>query len=68
MLDALAGALQLDESERDYLFDLARAGSARPVNLARFVFLDPAAHLLHRNWSVSANTSVAILRTEAGRN
>jgi hypothetical protein len=38
------------------------------VNLARFVFLDPQARLLHPNWSDSANTSVSILRTEAGRN
>jgi transcriptional regulator with XRE-family HTH domain len=127
VLDALAAALQLDESERVYLLDLAKAASApatprrppkpavhelrpsiqrlldsmvgipafvrngrldilginamgralyslafeqpsRPVNLARFVFLDPRAHLLHPNWSDSANTSVAILRTEAGRN
>jgi transcriptional regulator with XRE-family HTH domain len=127
VLDALAGALQLDESERTYLFDLAKAASApntprrapkatvdevrpsiqrlldamveipafvrngrldilainamgcalysqafdsplRPVNLARFVFLDPRAHLLHPNWSDSANTSVSILRAEAGRN
>ena len=41
---------------------------ARPVNLARFVFLDPRAHWLHPNWSTSADTTVAILRTEAGRN
>jgi transcriptional regulator with XRE-family HTH domain len=124
VLNAVASALQLDESERVYLFDLARAAtkprrgrktlaqevrpsiqrlldsmvgipafvrngrldilaanqmaealysqafdtSARPVNLARFVFLDPRAYLLHPNWSASANTSVAILRTEAGRN
>jgi transcriptional regulator with XRE-family HTH domain len=27
VLDAIAGALQLDESEREYLFDLARAAS-----------------------------------------
>ena len=38
------------------------------MNLARFVFLDPRAHLLHPNWSDSARTTVAILRTEAGRN
>ena len=127
VLEALAAALQLDESERVYLFDLANAASGRatprrppkppvqklrpsiqrlldsmvgipafvrngsldilginpmgqalyslafeqpgrPVNLARFVFLDPRAHLLHPNWSDSANTSVSILRTEAGRN
>ncbi len=127
VLEALTTALQLDESERVYLVDLAKAASAsatprrppqpaaqklrpsiqrvldsmvgipafvrngrldilginemgkalyslafqqqsRPVNLARFVFLDPRAHLLHPNWSDSANTSVSILRTEAGRN
>ena len=127
VLDSLVAALQLDESERAYLFDLAKAASApstprgprkataqevrpsiqrlldamvgipafvrngrldvlavnamgralysqafdsptRPVNLARFVFLDPRAQLLHPAWSDSANTSVAILRTEAGRN
>ena len=127
VLDALARALQLDDSEQAHLFDLARTASApsrrrrqtrpptrelrpsiqrlldaivglpafvrdgrldvlginsmgralyslafeqpgRPVNLARFVFLDPRAHLLHPNWSDSARTTVAILRTEAGRN
>ncbi len=126
VLDALAAALRLDESERAYLFDLARAASApdrprrspkrgghelrpslqrlldsmvgipafvrngrldilgintmgealyslafaspmRPVNLARFVFLDPRAYVLHPNWALSANTTVSILRTEAGR-
>src|SRR4051794_5020197 len=127
VMDAVVGALQLDDSEQAYLFDLARAASApsrprrqprlpvrelrpsiqrlldsivglpafvrngrldvlgintigralyslafeqpgRPVNLARFVFLDPRAHLLHPNRSDSARTSVGILRTEAGRN
>ena len=127
VLDAVARALHLDDSEQAHLFDLARAASApsrqrrqprpptrelrpsiqrlldaivglpafvrngrldvlginsmgralyslafeqpaRPVNLARFVFLDPRAHLLHPNWSDSARTTVAILRTEAGRN
>ncbi|HEY5981737.1 MAG TPA: helix-turn-helix transcriptional regulator [Microlunatus sp.] len=127
VLGAVARALQLDESERVYLFDLARAAGGqdrarqqrrpprqevrpsvqrlldsmgeipafvrngrldvlasnallralyvdafdttkRPVNLARFVFLDPRAHLLHPDWSASADTSVSILRTEAGRN
>lgn len=127
VLDAISGALQLDESEHVYLTNLARAASSpntprkprraakqeirpsiqrlldsmagvpafvrngrldllatntmgmalyslafenpgRPVNLARFIFLDPRAHLLHPNWSDSANTSVSILRTEAGRN
>ncbi|GAB2580884.1 helix-turn-helix transcriptional regulator [Microlunatus antarcticus] len=126
VLDSLARGLRLDESERAYLFDLARSASAstaqrrparptvrelrpsigrlldamvgvpafvrngrldvlaintmgralysvayerpeRPVNLARFVFLDPRAHLLHPDWEASAATTVAILRTEAGR-
>lgn len=126
VLDAVALGLQLDESERAHLFDLARAASAspahrrpprptrrelrpsvqrlldamvgvpafvrdgrldvlaintmgralyslayerpeRPVNLARFVFLDPRAHLLHPDWDASARTTVAILRTQAGR-
>jgi transcriptional regulator with XRE-family HTH domain len=128
VLNALAAALRLDDSERSHLFDLAHTAQtrrprqphrstasaqvrpsiqrlvdglsataavfvrngrldilasnallralyvdafdnpARPVNLARFVFLDPRAHLLHPNWSTSADTTVAILRTEAGRN
>ena len=126
VLEALAAGLRLDESERAYLFDLARAASptgtrrrsrkppahelrpslqrlldsmvaipafirngrldvlginlmgralyslayetpTRPVNLARFVFLDPRAHLLHPDWAASANTTVSILRAEAGR-
>ena len=50
------------------LYNLAFERPGRPVNLARFVFLDPRAHLLHPNWSDSARTSVGILRTEAGRN
>lgn len=39
-----------------------------PPNLARFQFLDPAARRFHPNWDLAADTSVAILRTEAGRN
>ena len=134
VLDAVAGALQLDEAERVYLFDLARAANAtgrprngpgqrrrpqqrvRPVvqhildsmtttaafvrngrldilganplaralyspvfdsptrtskatppNLARFGFLDPAAQDFFPDYDKSCHTSVAILRTEAGR-
>ncbi|WP_027929119.1 helix-turn-helix transcriptional regulator [Amycolatopsis thermoflava] len=133
VLDAIAGALQLDEAERVYLFDLARTANAagrprnaaqrrrppqriRPVvqqildsmtttaafvrngrldilgtnllgralyspvfdsptrtsevappNLARFGFLDPAAHDYFPDYDASCHTSVAILRTEAGR-
>jgi transcriptional regulator with XRE-family HTH domain len=124
VLEALARALQLDEAERAYLFDLARAANttprarrrpaqqrirpgvqwlldsmtdapafvrngrldvlavnrlghalyspvfddpARPVNLARFAFLDPRATEFYPDWEGAANTTVALLRTEAGR-
>ena len=35
VLEALAGALQLDEAERAHLFDLARAANARPATRRR---------------------------------
>jgi transcriptional regulator with XRE-family HTH domain len=123
VLEAVARALQLDEAERIYLLDLARA--ARPtraprrrskarihprvqwmldsmtssaafvvngrmdvlainalgralyaplfdderpsVNIARFNFLDPRARDFYPDWEGAANTTVALLRTEAGR-
>ncbi|MEO6085439.1 MAG: helix-turn-helix transcriptional regulator [Umezawaea sp.] len=134
VLDAVANALQFDEAERVYLFDLARAANAAgrphsgagqrrrpaqrvrpgvqrildgmtttaafvrngrldilgtnllaralyspvfdsptrtseatPPNLARFGFLDPAARDYFPDYDKSCHTSVAILRTEAGR-
>ena len=123
VLEAVARALQLDEAERLYLFDLARAAKPsratrrrpkvsvqprvqwlldsmsssaaialngrmdvlaanslghalyapvfddprRPANIARFQFLDPRARAFHPDWSGAANTTVAILRGEAGR-
>jgi len=125
VLDAIAGALQLDEAERLHLLNLARAANtsparasrrrtphqirpavqlildgmadtpafvrngrldvlatnalgqalyapafaspARPVNLARFRFFDPAAREFYPDFSDSANTTVALLRAEAGR-
>ena len=45
------------------VFDTA----VRPVNLARFCFLDPRAGDLYPNWEDAADTSVNLLRTEAGR-
>jgi transcriptional regulator with XRE-family HTH domain len=41
--------------------------SGRPANLARFNFLDPRAREFYPNWDDAAHTSVALLRTEAGR-
>jgi transcriptional regulator with XRE-family HTH domain len=40
---------------------------ARPANLARFNFLDPRAEDFFPDWDDAANTTVALLRTEAGR-
>lgn len=41
---------------------------ARPVNAARFTFLDPAATEFYPDWDAVADQNVATLRTEAGRN
>jgi len=43
------------------------ADPARPANLARFCFLDPRSHELYPDWDDVANTTVALLRTEVGR-
>jgi transcriptional regulator with XRE-family HTH domain len=43
------------------------ADPARPVNIARFVFLNPRATDFFCDWGAIANDAVAILRTEAGR-
>jgi transcriptional regulator with XRE-family HTH domain len=124
VLEALARGLQLDDAEREHLFDLARAAhpavprrrrrsqqrvrpsiqrlldsitgapalvqngrldilaanplgralysemyvdSVRPINHARFIFLSPRARDFYRDWERAANDTVAILRTEAGR-
>lgn len=127
VLHAIAGALHLDDAEREHLFDLARAAGTssqhrrrrparnatvrpslqytldgftggpalirngrldiiaanslaralhvdayampeRPVNLARHAFLDRSrAELFYPDWDLAADTIVAILRAEAGR-
>jgi transcriptional regulator with XRE-family HTH domain len=61
-LDILA-ATQLGQALYAPVFE----DPARPANLARFCFLDPAARDFYPNWDDAANTSVALLRTEAGR-
>jgi transcriptional regulator with XRE-family HTH domain len=38
-----------------------------PANMARFCFLDPRAQDFYPTWEATADTTVAILRTEAGR-
>jgi transcriptional regulator with XRE-family HTH domain len=124
VLEAIAGALQLDEAERAHLFDLVRTVSAtraprrqpkqervrpmvqriidampdqpayvrngrldvlaanrlgaalytplfadtvRPVNVARFIFLNQRAGDFFLDWETMANDAVAILRAEVGR-
>src|SRR6185437_4793251 len=44
------------------------ADPQRPPNLARFTFLDRAARRFYPDWDQAAEITVAILRTEAGRN
>jgi transcriptional regulator with XRE-family HTH domain len=44
------------------------AGQPLPVNLARFLFLEPHAGDFYVDWDKTANDAVAILRGEAGRN
>jgi MmyB-like transcription regulator ligand binding domain len=39
----------------------------RPVNAARFTFLDPRARTFYRDWASDAHQIVALLRAEAGR-
>lgn len=39
----------------------------RPVNFARFVFLEPRALNFYRDWHDAATQTVALLRSEAGR-
>ena len=49
------------------LFSEMYAGPARPVNNARFVFLDPRAEAFYGEWERVAGECVAILRWAAGR-
>jgi len=49
------------------LFAPVFARPDRPVNLARFTFLNPDARTLWGNWTGVADDTVALLRTEAGR-
>jgi transcriptional regulator with XRE-family HTH domain len=49
------------------LFSELYAARARPVNNARFVFLDPRAEAFYGDWERVAGECVAILRWAAGR-
>ncbi|MEU9203442.1 helix-turn-helix transcriptional regulator [Streptomyces sp. NPDC048332] len=49
-------------------YDDVYATPRNQANLARFTFLDPAARRFYPDWELAADVTVAILRTEAGRN
>ena len=49
------------------LFAPAFDDPSRVANLARFNFLDDRSHDFYPDWAGAANTTVALLRTEAGR-
>ncbi|MBP0459371.1 helix-turn-helix transcriptional regulator [Streptomyces montanisoli] len=47
--------------------DVYASPATNQANLARFNFLDPASRRFYPDWDRAADVSVAILRTEAGR-
>ncbi|NJP64712.1 helix-turn-helix domain-containing protein [Streptomyces spiramenti] len=61
-MDLLAGNRLADAFYAD-----VHAGGNQ-ANLAYFTFLDPAARRFYPDWDQAADVTVAILRTEAGRN
>ena len=78
LLDAITGAPAWVRNERGDVLaanELGRAlyapmfaGPGRPVNTARFTFLDPAARTFFIDWAQTARDSVAILRAAAVAN
>jgi transcriptional regulator with XRE-family HTH domain len=77
LLDAMTGAAAFVRNGRLDIFSANRLGRAlyspvfedpaRPVNLARFVFLDRRAAEFYRDWDGIAHAAVGSLRAEAGR-
>jgi transcriptional regulator with XRE-family HTH domain len=77
ILDAMTGApafvrngrLDVLAANRLYyaLYSDMYADRARPANLARFAFLDARATDFYPDWERAANDTVALLRSEAGR-
>ena len=76
ILDAFTGAAAFVRNDRLDIVAANGLGEAlyapmfdrtiRPPNSARFVFLDPAARELYRNWDRAADDVVAVLRAAAG--
>jgi transcriptional regulator with XRE-family HTH domain len=77
-LDAMSGVPAYVRNGRRDILAANRLGYAlysqmyvdptRPANVARFIFLSPLARAFFIDWERAADDTVAILRTEAGRN
>jgi transcriptional regulator with XRE-family HTH domain len=77
LLDAMTTAAAFVRNGRLDILAINPLGSAfytpvlatpeRPANLARYCFLDPSAEEFYPDWDEAADTTVALLRTEAGR-
>lgn len=77
ILDAMTGAPAFAQNGRldvlatnplgRALYSEMFADPARPANLARFVFSNPRSRDFFADWDRAANDTVAILRSEAGR-
>lgn len=77
LLDAMDTVPALVQNGRLDIIAINRLGQAvfsemfiqpqRPANFARFVFLDPRAANYYRDWDDAARQTVALLRSEAGR-
>ena len=77
LLDSMVGAAAFIRNARLDILAVNNLGRAvfapvfrtpvRPANMARFNFLDPAARQFYPDWDTAADTSVALLRTAAGR-
>jgi len=77
MLDAITGAPAFVRNDRMDILAANRLGRAlysehfsdprRPVNSARFIFLDPRAPGFYLDWERVSRDAVAVLRSAAGR-
>lgn len=50
------------------MYSVAYEDRRRPVNFARFAFLDRRSEVVYPDWNRAADTAVAMLHAEAGRN
>jgi len=77
MLDAMTTAVAFIRNGRLDILAINPLGRAfytpvldtedRPANLARYCFFAPSAHDFYPDWDEAADTTVALLRSEAGR-